>query len=354
MTMPDMTWERTMPMPGLRVGVDTHADVHVAVAIDELGRRVAHRSVPTTAAGFTELLEWATGLGPVVVWGVEGTGSYGMSLVRFLRHVDMTVVEVCRPDRRTRRDKGKSDLVDAEAAARTVLGDRGIGEPKSADGPAESLRQLRAARRSAVKASTQASHQLSALMVTAPIALRGELAGLTKLTRARRCAGFRPRDAAAPGEATKHAMRFLARRWLALREEIAALDRLIGPIVTNHASALLERPGVGPEVATTLMITVGDNPHRLGDERRFAALCGVSPIPASSGKTNRHRLNRGGDRHANAALHQIVLTRMKHDPRTIEYVQRRTKEGRTQREIMRCLKRYVAREIYPIVTRLAS
>jgi transposase len=354
MTMPEMARDCTMPTPGLRVGVDTHADVHVAVAVDELGRRVADHSVATTRDGFRALLVWAVGLGPIAVWGVEGTGSYGMSLVRFLRDADMTVVEVCRPDRRTRRDKGKSDLVDAEAAARAVLGGQEVGEPKSADGPVESLRQLRAARRSAVKASTQASNQLGALIVTAPIGLRGELAGLTKLARARRCASFRPRDAAAPGEATKHAMRSIAKRWLALRDEITGLDQLIGPLVALHAAPLLERSGVGPEVATTLLIAAGDNPGRLGNERRFAALCGVSPIPASSGKTNRHRLNRGGDRHANAAIHTIVLSRMKHDPRTIEYVQRRTKEGRTQREITRCLKRYVAREIYPIVTQLAS
>lgn len=241
MTIAEMTWERTMPVPGLRIGVDTHADVHVAVAIDELGRRVAHRSVPTTTDGFRVLLGWACALGPIVVWGVEGTGSYGMSLVRFLRAADMTVVEVCRPDRRTRRDKGKSDLVDAEAAARTVLGGLEVGEPKSADGPCESLRQLRAARRSAVKASTQASNQLGALMVTAPIGLRGELVGLTRLKLARRCAAFRPRDAAQPGEATKHAMRSIARRWLAL--PCVSGCRETARVVNHPYRARLDREG---------------------------------------------------------------------------------------------------------------
>jgi transposase len=342
------------PEPGLRIGVDTHAEVHVAAAIDELGRLRATISVPTTLAGLQRLHTWARQLGPIVAWGVEGTGSYGARLARLLSDHGETVVEVSRPDRRLRRDRGKSDPIDAQAAARAVLAGTALGTPKTSSGPAASLRALRAARQAAVKARTQAANQLRALLLDAPEELHALRALRDPGRLAGRCARLRPATRTDPVDLLKHTLRSVARRWRALDQEVHDLDKLIQPLVSTAAPALLARPGVGPDVAASLLIAAGDNPERLHDERSFAALCGVSPLPASSGKTQRHRLNRGGDRQANRALHVVALSRMHHDPRTRGYVQRRTKEGLSKREIQRCLKRYIARELFPLVLRSAT
>jgi transposase len=325
------------PPPGLRIGVDTHADVHVAVAIDELGRRHATISIPTTMAGLRRLHTWARQLGPVVAWGIEGTGSYGARLARLLVDHGEDVLEVSRPDRRLRRDLGKSDPIDAEAAARAVLAGTALGQPKAGTGAAESLRHLRAARQAALKARTQAANQLRALLLHAPEQLR-TLRDQTNPGRlAASCARLRPATATSQADLLKHTLRSIASRWLALDTEIRTLDKLIDPLLRSAVPVLLARRGIGPDVAATLLVTAGDNPRRLRSERAFAALCGASPIPASSGKTRRHRLNRGGDRQANRALHVIVLNRMQHDLRTRAYVARRTTEGRSKLEIMRCL-----------------
>lgn len=328
------------------VGVDTHADIHVAVALSSLGARLGSRIVATTPAGFGELVDWVGGFGPVRCFGVEGTGSYGAALARHLGAAGHAVVEVDRPDRRTRRLRGKSDPVDAEAAARAVLAGTASGCPKAGDGRVEMIRSLRVARRSALKARTQATNQLLALVLTSPDELRASLRSMSLPRLVKVAARFRPGPLLDPAAATKLALRYLARRHASLSAEIAELDRALAQVVSEAAPGLLALPGVGTDVAGALLVAAGDNPERLSSEAAFARLCGVAPLPASSGKTNRHRLNRGGDRIANNALWRIVLVRMSSDPRTRTYVERRTKEGLSKKEIIRCLKRYVAREAY--------
>lgn len=331
------------------VGVDTHKDEHVAVAIDGIGARLGEYRLRTTPGGYADLDRWATGMGEVSAFGVEGTGSYGAGLSRFLSGRGRRVIEVSRPDRSTRRRLGKSDPIDAEAAARSVLGGVAQGSPKSGTASVEMIRMLKVAKNSALKARTQAINQLRARVLTAPAELRQTLNELTAVRLVRRCAGLRPGDLETPSAAAKLAVRSIARRHHHLSAEITVLDAEIAPLAAKTAPALLQAFGIGPDVAATLLITAGDNPERLRSEAAFAALCGVNPIPASSGKTNRHRLNRGGDRRANAALHQVVIVRLRHDPRTREYMKRRTTEGRTKKEVIRCLKRYVAREVYLIL-----
>ncbi|MDX6310502.1 MAG: transposase [Nocardioidaceae bacterium] len=334
---------------GIIVGVDTHKDNHVAVAIDPLGRRVAQRTVSTDRAGLVNLLEWSQQLNATRTWGVEGTGSYGVGLTRLLQRSGEPVHEVSRPNRRLRRERGKSDPIDAEAAARSVLAHHGVTPPKADNNPSESLRQLRATRRSAVKARTQAANLLQALLVTAPDDLRANLRGATLIATINTCSRLRPADRPSPREACKLSLRSTARRWQHLNAEIADLTAAIASITATAAPQLLDLFGVGPDVAATLLITVGGNPERMRTERSFAALCGVSPIPASSGKTHRHRLNRGGDRQANAAIHIVALSRLRSDTRTRAYAARRTEDGLSKRDIMRCLKRYIARELYTTI-----
>ena len=332
------------------VGVDTHKDAHVAVAKDHLGRHLGDNTIPTAPSGYRDLLAWAESYGDVEAWGVEGTGSYGAGLLRFLRGADQAVIEINRPDRKARRLKGKSDLVDAEAAARAVLSGEATAVPKSADDRVEMIRALRVARSSAIKARTQAINGLKALVVSAPAELREQLRALSSTQLVRTCARLRPGDIAAPLAATKMAMRSLACRHEALAAEIKILDPELLRLTAEVAPALVELFGVGPEVAGTLLVTAGDNPERLRSEAAFAHLCGVSPINASSGKTVRHRLNRGGDRQANSALYRIVLVRLCYDTRTKEYAERRTAEGKSKTEIIRCLKRYVAREVFAVLS----
>jgi transposase len=335
------------------LGVDTHLDFHVAVALDHLGRRLGESSVPATVKGYERLLRWAERFGPVRCVGVEGTSSYGAGLARHLGAKGIDVLEVERPKHRRRSSRSnveKSDPSDAEAAARAVVAGEASGVPKSGDGEVEMIRTLRAARRSAIKARTQAANQLQGLRVTAPEQLRHRLRGLSTKELVSVAARFRlgddPRDVPT---ATKFALRSVARRYEALSEEIADLDVHLDRLVAQVAPELLSLAGIGTDSATTLLIVAGDNPQRLGSEASFANLCGVSPIEASSGKVVRHRLNRGGNREANRALYMICLARMRRDPRTQEYVARRTQEGKSKREIVRCLKRYVAREVYRVL-----
>ena len=236
--------------------------------------------------------------------------------------------------------------VDAEAAARAALAGDDTATPKAATGAVEMLRALRVARRSAVKARSQAANQLDSLVVTAPDQLRAQLRQLPAARLVEVAAALRPGELNSPLAAVKLALRELARRHQALSAEIDRLDAHIGKLTSTTAPELLARRGVGAQVATALLVAAGDNPTRLASEAAFAALCGASPIEASSGKTVRHRLNRGGDRQANNALWTIVVTRMAYDERTRRYVERRTTEGKSKKEIIRCLKRYVAREVY--------
>ncbi|WP_298805734.1 IS110 family transposase [uncultured Pseudokineococcus sp.] len=356
-------------------GVDTHAETHTAAAVDLAGRTLGHATFPTTTAGYIALLRWLTGFTTtgsadhlttgvagedttrVVRIGVEGTGTYGAGLARYLRDVaGVEVVEVDRPDRRTRRFAGKSDPIDAEAAARAALNGHAAGTPKLRTGPVEAIRALRVARSSAVGARAQALVQMKSLITTAPQALRERLRALytapAKLVAT--CAALGPDPVVLatgdPTAAAEASLRALARRHQHLSEEITEADAVLDQLVAATAPTLLEALGVGTEVAGQLLVTAGDNPERLHSEAAFAALCGVSPVPAGSGRTDGAvRLNRGGDRQANSALHRVVITRLRHDQRTQTYLQRRTAQGKPKRAILRCLKRHVAREIYRLI-----
>ena len=333
-------------------GVDTHKDTHTAAALDGAGRTLGTAQFPATATGYAALLAWLTGFGRVILIGVEGTGVYGAGLARYLRRHGIKLVEVDRPDRKTRRWQGKSDPVDAEAAARAALADRATGIPKQRDGRVEALRNLRVARRCAIAHRADIQRRMHALVVTAPEELRQHLRTLSAVELIRTCAALRPDPdrAGDPATAAKLALRQLGRRHAQLSRDITDLDEVITPLVTAINPALLAVYGVGPDVAGQLLVTAGDNPDRLRSEAAFAMLCGAAPLPASSGKTSRHRLNRGGDRHANSALWRIVITRLAGDPRTRAYRDRRIKQGMSKPEIIRCLKRYVAREIYELLT----
>jgi transposase len=342
--------------PGREVvgGVDTHKDTHTAAVIDTAGRLLGSRQFTATGRGYAALLRWLRSFGTPLVIGVEGTGVYGAGLAEHLQTANVALVEVDRPDRKSRRFDGKSDPIDAEAAARAALAQVRTGAPKQRGGSVDALRTLRVARRSAVQHRADVMRQLKAIVVTAPETLREQLRGLPDAALIRTCAALRPVvgdpldvAVAEPVTAAKVALRTLARRWQALTEEIAQLEELITPLVAALNPELLARNGVGVDVAGQLLVTAGNNADRLRSEAATAALTGTCPVPASSGKTRRHRLNRGGDRQANAALYRVVLCRMRWDPRTRAYVERRTKEGLSKKEIIRCLKRYVVRELYP-------
>lgn len=336
------------PRPEVFGGVDTHKDTHTAAAVDGAGRMLGHRQFPATAAGYAALWGWLAGLGAVVKVGVEGTSSWGAGLAEFLRSVAVPVLEVNRPNRATRRRVGKSDPVDAEAAARAALAGHATAIPKTADGAVASIRVLRIARTSAIRQRTDVLRQIKSIIDTAPETLRALLRDLPTPALITTCTRWRPAatGVADPTTATKLTLRSLARRHTQLLEEISDLDRLLGPLVQATAPALTACFGVGTEVAGQLLVTVGDNPDRVHSEAALAMLCGAAPIPASSGKTRRHRLNRGGDRQANAALYRVVIVRMRYHQATRDYVERRTAEGLSKNEIIRCLKRYLVREIY--------
>ena len=288
------------------------------------------------------------GFGDARKVGVEGTGSYGAGLARHLAAAGIEVLEVDRPDRSERRRKGKDDDLDAIAAARAALHGKRTSVPKGKDGAVESLRVLRVTRNTAIRARRNALQLLRMSIVSAPEELRDQVRNLTRMQLIRTCAAWRPdtSDAADPLSATQIALKSLARRILELGDEIAMLDELIKPIVEKLARQLLERPGIGVEIAGQLLVTAGDNRERLRSEASWAMLCGVAPLPASSGMTQRHRLNRGGDRQANSALHLAVISRLRIDPATRAYAARKTAEGHSKLEIIRCLKRYLAREVY--------
>ena len=332
--------------PRVTIGVDTHLDVHVAHAKDQLGRRLDTVSIPTTPAGYRDLLAWAGGLGQVEAFGIEGTGSYGAALARFLRAHGQVVLEVNRPDRQARRRRGKSDPLDAEAAARTVQAGEATIVPKAGTGTVEMLRCLRVARSTAVKARTQASNAVKALVVTAPPELREQLRGLPTAKLVRTAAAFTPAKPTTPMAAAMLALRLLAVRHQALTTEITTLDSELERLTAKAAPGLVGLFGVGPDSAGALLVAAGDNPGRLRSEAAFSMLCGASPVEASSGKIVRHRLNRGGDRQANAALHRVVIVRLRWHQPTKDYMARRLTEGKTKKEAIRCLKRYVAREVF--------
>ncbi|GAA2749687.1 IS110 family transposase [Amnibacterium kyonggiense] len=342
----------THPAPPVMVigGIDTHSQTHTVAAVTTAGAMLGSATFPANRSGYGQAAAWLAGHGQVVKVGVEGTGSYGAGVTRHLQAAGLQVVEVNRPDLPTRRRVGKSDPIDAESAARAVLSGTAEATPKDTTGAVEGLRNLRVARRHAVKQQGDAARRIRSLLITAPEQLQRQLTGLTMLALARRAAGFRPDlAAAATGDVTaavKTALASLARTWLNARDEIRAITAVTTPLVERLAPNLLALTGVGTEVAGQLLVTAGQNPHRLHSDAAFAALCGVSPIPASSGKTNRHRLNRGGDRQGNNAIWRIAITRIAHDEQTKTFIAKRVAAGDSKREAIRVLKRHLARPIY--------
>ena len=336
-------------------GVDTHADTHVAAAIDSNGGVLVIESFPADESGFEALLGWLMSHGEIQVVGVEGTGSWGVGLARFLHDHEISVVEVDRPNRQDRRRVGKSDPTDAVSAARAALSGSASVTPKTRNGPVEQMRILMVARRSARSQRIETLNQLRHLIFTGPEEVRARFKDRYKTGLVSEVAKLRPRKGSDPVlYTTQYAMRGLAHRIQHLNSEIKDLDSMLTELVTETAPSLVGLFGVGTDTAATLLVTAGDNPQRLRSERSWAHLCGVSPIPTGSGKTSgRVRLNRGGDRQANAALYRIVLTRMSRDERTRTYVVRRRGEGKNTAEIMRCLKRYVARETFKHLPRTA-
>jgi transposase len=329
-------------------GVDTHGHTHQAAAIDSAGRTLGSAEFEASSHGYRGLLVWLQAHGTLESVGVEGTGSYGAGLCRHLLAAGVDVIEVDRPDRKTRRAKGKSDPIDAECAARAVLAGTANATPKDRRGVVESIRMLRIARSGAVKARTAAVNALRTTMVTAPERVRVTLDMLTFARLLDTCRALRPDVTCLddPVQGAKLALRSIARRIEAFDTEIRELDSTLTRLVRQAAPATIALPGIGVDHTGQMLVTAGQNPERFTSEAAFARLCGAAPVPASSGRTSRHRLSRGGDRQANRALHMAVVVRMRRCPRTRAYVERRTAEGLSKPEIMRCLKRYLAREVY--------
>lgn len=331
------------------LGVDTHLDVHVGAVISSTGRLLATQAVKTTSAGYQQLLNWARSLGELRRVGIEGTATYCAGLTRLLRDNGVEVFEVNRPDRAARRMRGKTDPTDAESAAYAVLAGRATALPKEQSGAAYAMRAVSVARRSAVKAKTQTINQLRGILISAPQDVRERLLHAKAEDCVNECSRVRSLGTTPLLQSLMTTLRLPAKRWLALKAEIKVLDTELEQLTTHHASRLRQKFGVGAQTAAVLVCVAGDNPDRLKSEAALAALCGVSPLQASSGKTTRHRLNRGGDRSANNALWTIAMVRMRSDPRTREYVARRTAQGMSIKEIQRYLKRYIVRELYPSI-----
>ena len=341
-----------IPDPARRrivVGVDTHKHAHVAVALDQVGVVIGTITIPVDRAGYARLQEWAGELGEQVEFGIEGTGSYGAGVTSFLRRGGHLVLEVNRPDRQTRHLRGKDDSIDAEAAARAVLSGAVTAVPKTADGTVEMIRQVKIAKDIAVKARSQAVIALKTVLVNAPAELREELEQLNDKELLQRCRELRYESMQTPLDAARYTLRALADRHRVLDHETRLHERVLATLTDRAAPTLTSRFGIGEDSAAELLLVVGDNPGRVRSEAALAKLCGACPIPASSGKTTRHRLNRGGHRQANAALHRILIVRMRFHEPTTAYVTRRTAEGKTKKEILRCLKRLLVREIYQII-----
>lgn len=328
------------------IGVDTHKHQHTAAVIDERGALLDTATFDANSTGYRALIDWADGFGAISRFGIEGTGSYGRGLTAAVRRSGNDVIEVMRPNRQDRHRRGKSDLFDAENAARAVLTSQATAIPKADDGTAEMIRHIKIAKDAAVKARTTAMQSLKAMLVIAPAELREALQPLPTMALLRRCAALRPGSLTSVTAAAKHSLRAIAQRWQVLNDEITEHEKLLTTLIDQLAPQLTTAVGIGPDNASELLLALGDNAGRIHNDAALAKLCGACPIPASSGKTRRYRLNRGGHRRANAALHRIIVVRMKyHDP-TRAYVAKRTTDGKTKPEIMRCLKRHLAREIW--------
>lgn len=337
------------------IGVDTHADTHTAAVVASSGALLTTVTVPTDADGYAELLEWAERHGGLRCWAIEGAGGYGAGLARYLAEHTEMVVELDRPVRPVRRAGAKSDVIDAERAARDALTRASLAAPKT--GPERAaLQALLTARRSAVDAATTTQRQLRALVITAPEHVRARFRGHTTRSMITIASRLRPGSPTSTSSTAKacadveaftvlSTLRALARRIQALETEAADHEHAIRTIVRSWRPDLLDLTGVGAIVAATVL-TAWSHPGRCRSEAAFAMLAGTAPIPASSGKTVRYRLNRSGNRQLNRALHTIALSRLRHDPTTRTYADRRRAQGKTDREIKRCLKRYIARQLY--------
>ena len=320
------------------VGVDTHKDAHVAAALDASGALLGTASFPADARGYASMVAWMRAFGRVEAAGVEGTGGYGAGLARAL--------EVSAPDRSERRRRGKSDGIDAEQAARAALAGTRCAPAKSRCAEMGALGALEAAYAGAVKARTAALNALQAQVVALPEEARAPLRGKGSSELVRACASMRPGAGSSPETLAKVALRSLARRARMLDEEAKGLEAEIDALTKALAPSTRSLLGAGPHVAARLLLAAGANVSRLRSEASFSMLCGASPVPVSSGRADRHRLSRAGDRRANSALYTMAITRMAHDGRTRSYVARRMSEGKTKKDAIRCLKRYIAREAY--------
>jgi transposase len=332
------------------IGVDTHLDTIHLAALTDAGQLLGDAEFPTTPTGYYVALRWAQSFGEVFIAGVEGTSSYGAGFTQALQGNGIHVVEINRPDRAARRRQGKSDPLDAYSAARAVLAGHSLAVPK--DSNTSALKALLIARRGAVKARTAAIQQIKDLLVTAPAELRERYRRYTTTLRLvqalARCRPTTDEDPTTVSVLT--ACKALAQRIEFLERQTDELTAELDALTTTLNPALRAAYGVGPDTAAQLLVTAGTNSHRLRSEAAFAMLAGVAPIPASSGKTIRHRLSRGGDRAANNALHRIALVRWSHDPRTRDYITRQLAAGRSKKDILRLLKRAIAREMFTHLT----
>lgn len=332
---------------GIFAGVDTHKDVHVLCVLDPLGRKIFEESFTADRSGYDALAQALGDPKKCAVVAIEGTASYGSGLTKRLTELGFKVVEVLRPKRdKRRRGENKNDFADAERAARDAMANKSTSTPKSQSGWVEAVRFLLAARRTCIKTSTACANSAQALLESAPESIR-ETYRLLKTTHLMTCL--------AEVEVTTHdaltasalsSLKILSLTWIDAKRRAQQAEEAIETLIREHAPALLDMYGCGAISAAELAVCAGDNPERLKSEASFAALCGVSPVEASSGKIKRYRLNRGGNRQANCALHRIALSRLKGDERTIAYAKRRACDQKTPRDITRCLKRYLAREVY--------
>ena len=347
--------ERSQQTARIVGGVDAHKDLHVAAVVDERDHVLGTHSFATTRQGYRQLLHWMRSFGDLQRVGVECTGTYGAGLLRHLQAAGIGVLEVTVPDKHDRRRRGKDDDLDAQNAAHAAFAGKRVVTPKTRDGMIESLRVLKACRKTAVNARRIALQMIHNTIVSAPDDLRDGLRDLTRMQLIRTLAAWRPdlADFRVVNSAYRITLRSLGRRYLELHDEIADLEVMIGKIVDEVAPSLVARPSIGRESAAQLLLTAGDNVERLPSEASFAALCGVSPVPASSGNVTRHRLNRGGDRAANSALHIIAICRLRTEARTKAYVGKRMAEGHSKLEALRCVKRYIAREVYGLLRQRA-
>jgi transposase len=341
-----MTTIEAVRQPSIFVGVDTHKDQHHAAVLDPKGTKLGNLEFAATTAGYRNLTSWLATLGEIELVGIEGSGSFGSGLTRFLRERDVDVREINQPHRHLRARVGKTDPIDAEAAARKVLSGAFTVKPKDTTGIVESIRLLSAARNSAVRAKSSAVIQLKCLLVTVPAPLREAIDG--KWGVVKRCQALRPDMARLddPLQSAKYTLRTVARRIRDLEDEIAVHDVQLKALVEQVVPTLLSRVGIGPVHAAQLLVTAGQNLDRLRSDAQFARLCGVAPIPASSGKSSRMRLHKGGHRQANRSLHLIAVVRLRYDPRSKAYMERRMQEGLSKKDVLRCLKRFIAREVF--------